>query len=254
MTRPRLIPVLLLRDGGLRKGIRFRDHAYVGDPMNTLRILNEKEADEILLLDVAATAEGRTIPLDLVRRVAEECYMPFGVGGGIRTVEAARDLLRAGAEKVSLNTAAVERPDLVAEASAAFGAQSVVVSIDARRTLWGGTRVHVRSGTRRTRLEPAAWAAEAERLGAGEILLTSIDRDGTRKGYDIGLVRAVAAAVRVPVIACGGAGAYRDLARAIEAGAAAAAAGTIFVMHGPHRGVLVQYPDEREREEAFYAH
>ncbi len=247
MLLPRVIPVLLLRGDGLVKGAKFRDFKYVGDPINAVKIFNEKEVDELFFLDIAATSENRIPSLDLVQRLADECYMPFGVGGGIRTVEQARDLLKAGAEKVTINTAALADPSLITRIAETFGNQSVVISIDVQRTWLGGEKVHARNGTQKTALDPVAWALEAERLGAGEILLTSIDRDGTGEGYDSDLIRRVASAVRIPVIACGGAGAVEHLRDCLRAGAAAVAAGSLFVFHGRKRAVLINFPTEQER-------
>lgn len=247
MLPPRVIPVLLLRGEGLVKGVRFRDFKYVGDPINAVKIFNEKEVDELFFLDIAATGEGRVPALDLVQRLADECYMPFGVGGGIRTVEQARDLLKAGAEKVSINTAAVADPSLITRIAEKFGNQSVVVAIDVQRGWLGGEKVYARNGGEKTARDPVAWAAEAQRLGAGEILLTSIDRDGTGDGYDLDLIRRVCAAVSIPVIACGGAGSVEHLREGLRAGAAAVAAGSFFVFHGRKRAVLINFPTEQER-------
>lgn len=241
--RPRIIPILLLKHGGLVKGVRFRDFKYVGDPMNAVRIFNEKHVDELLLLDITATRDDRAPDPGIVQQIADECYMPFGIGGGIRTIEQMRELLRAGAEKISINTAAVENPALIRDASREFGAQSVTVALDVARNWRGQYRVVTHSGTRKTDLEPVAWTKQAADLGAGEILLTAIDRDGTGQGYDLDLTRTVADAVPIPVIACGGAGRPTDLEQAITTGhAAAAAAGSLFVFHGPHRSVLINYP------------
>lgn len=245
----RIIPLLLLKGAGLYKGRRFRDHAYVGDPINTMRIFNGKDVDEIWLLNITASLGGEETRIDVVEKIAEECAMPFGVGGGIRTIDQIRRILQAGAEKVAVNTAALENPDLIREASESFGAQSIVVSIDVRRDWLGRPRVRSRCGTQREKRDPVAWAVEAERLGAGEILLTSIDRDGTGRGYDLPLVRDVSAAVRIPVVACGGAGTWGHLAEGVRAGASAAAAGSLFVFEGVHRAVLVQFPSYRERVE-----
>lgn len=247
MIAPRVIPLLLMRDGGLYKGVRFRDHKYVGDPMNAVRVFNEKKVDEMLFVDIAASRENRIPDPDFIQQVADEAYMPFGVGGGIRTVDHMRVLLRHGAEKVLINTAAVENPDLISEGAAKFGSQSIVVGIDYVRRRWGGAAVVTHSGRKRVRLHPVAWAIEAARRGAGEILLTSVDRDGTGLGYDVEMIATVAKAVDVPVIACGGAGSYEHLGDAIAAGASAAAAGSLFVFHGPHRAVLINYPDPDER-------
>jgi imidazole glycerol-phosphate synthase subunit HisF len=240
---PRIIPVLLLQEGRLVKGVNFQQHTYVGDPINAVRIFNAKRADELFLLDIAATRRGTIPSPDFVQRVADECYMPFGVGGGIRTVAEMRQLLRAGAEKVSINTAAVETPGLIREASEVFGSSSITVAIDVKRDGQGKEWVYTHAGTRQTDLEPVAWAVQAAEQGAGEIFLTSIDRDGTFGGYDLELVKRVTRAVDIPVIACGGAGREEDLYQVIDtAGAAAAAAGSLFVFYGPHKSVLIQYP------------
>ncbi len=247
MIRPRVIPILLLRGEGLVKGVQFRDYKYVGDPMNAVKIFSTKEVDELLFLDITATSDGRCIPLDLVRKIADEAYMPFGVGGGIRSVKEIKNLLGAGAEKISLNTTAIENPGLIEEAASFSGSQSVVVSIDVKKSWKGDYQVMSHSGTMPTHLQPVDWAIKAERLGAGEILINSIDRDGTMKGYDLELITKVVKAVKIPVIACGGAGSVKDLADAVHAaGASAAAAGSIFVFHGPKRAVLINVPSENE--------
>ena len=233
--------MLLLKDTGLVKGVRFKDHKYVGDPMNAVRIFNSKNADELFLLDIAASSRGASPDPEFVQRVADECYMPFGVGGGIRTVDQIARLVRAGAEKVVLNTAALERPDLIQEAASAFGSQCVVVSIDVGRDLLGRPKVFSHSGSRKTRWDPVEWARQAADLGAGEILLTSIPHDGTGEGYDLDLVRFVASAVDIPVIAAGGAGEAGHFAEAFAAGASASAAGSLFVFKGRLRSVLIQY-------------
>lgn len=247
MLRPRVIPCLLLRGEGLVKGVRFRDFKYVGDPINAVRILSEKQVDELLFLDIAATTEKRTLVPDLVQRIADESFVPFGVGGGIRTVQDIRALLGAGAEKVSINTAAVENPALISAAAETFGSQSVVVSIDVRRKWLGGYCVYTRCGTRDAGLDPVEWAVRAAELGAGEILLNSIDRDGTLSGYDLQLIRSVATAVPIPVIACGGARHAQDIRDAIHIGqASAAAAGSLFVFYGPKKAVLIHFLTENE--------
>lgn len=244
MIKSRAIPVLLLRNRGLVKGVRFRNHRYVGDPMNAVRIFNDKKADEIVLLDIAATAEGRAIDTEFLQRVADESYMPFGAGGGIRNIGDIRGILRAGAEKVIINTAAFSMPGLVKEAALTFGSQSIAVGIDIHRRWTGKREVYVCSGLRPIGLDPVDWAETMVQAGAGEIVLTSIDRDGTGRGYDIELIRIISQRISVPIIACGGAGKYEDLEAAVkEGGAAAVAAGRLFVFHGPHDAVLINYPD-----------
>jgi cyclase len=247
MIRPRVIPILLLRGEGLVKGIQFKDYKYIGDPMNAVKIFSTKEVDELLFLDIYATSENRCISLDLVRKIADEAYMPFGVGGGIRTVKEIKDLLGAGAEKISLNTSAIENPGLINEAASFSGSQSVVVSIDVKKNWKGDYLVYSHSGSKSTSLHPVDWAVKVESYGAGEILLNSIDRDGTMKGYDLKLIADVTSAVNIPVIACGGAGSVKDIADAVHtASASAAAAGSFFVFHGPKRAVLINVPSEEE--------
>ena len=241
MSRPRIIPCLLVENGRLVKTVGFSRPTYIGDPINAIRVFNDKGADELVLLDISATA-GRGPDFELLEKVATECFMPLCYGGGITSVEQVRRVLALGIEKVALNTSAVERPALVTEAAAEFGSQSVVVSVDVRRRWRGRDEVVTRGARKRTGLDPVAFAREAERVGAGELLVTSVDRDGTMRGYDMELIRRVTAAVGIPVVACGGAGSSRDLLAVIdEAGASAAAAGSMFVFTGRHRAVLISY-------------
>jgi imidazole glycerol-phosphate synthase subunit HisF len=242
VLRPRVIPTLLLKGDGLVKGIRFKQHRYIGDPMNAVRIFNEKNVDELVFLDIAATEEQRKPRLEFIEKVAEESFMPFAVGGGLRTIEDIRQTLSCGAEKVVLNTAAVETPYLISQVAERFGSQSVVVSIDYRRNWFGQHQVVIQSGSKTTRLPPVEWAVEAVALGAGEILLTSIERDGMMQGYDLEILAQVTNAVNVPVIVSGGAGAADHMREAIRIGrASAVAAGSLFVFHGPRRAVLINY-------------
>ena len=243
--RPRVIPALLLVDGLLHKTVRFAKPRYVGDPRIAVKIFNDKCADEIVLLDIRATVESRPPDYRLIEEIAGECFMPLAYGGGVRDLETARALFSLGVEKVIVNSAAVTNPLLVTELAERFGAQSVVGAIDVKRDWLGRQRVVTHSGTRRAPLGPAAWARRLEELGAGEILVNSVDRDGTFQGYDIPLIREIAHAVGVPVVACGGAGSIEDCVRAVrEGGASAAAAGSIFVFQGVHRAVLISFPPE----------
>ena len=251
MHKVRVMPVLLLRQRGLEKGVKFRDFKYVGCPVNAARVFNRHNVDELVLLDTCATAEGRGPVIDIVREIARESFMPFTVGGGIRSVDMMWDLLQAGADRVVLNTAAVEDPGLIAKGADRFGRQCMVVSIDARRQ-GGGWEVCTRAAAKPTGLDPVAAARAAEAAGAGEILLTSIDRDGTLEGYDIDLVRAVSGAVSIPVIACGGAGATAHLAEGVyDGGASAVAAGAFFLFYGKRRTVLITYPPDDELRRHF---
>jgi cyclase len=222
MLTKRLIPCLDVKAGRVVKGVQFVDLRDAGDPVEAALAYDAQGADELVFLDITASHEGRAIMLDVVRRTAEGIYMPLTVGGGVRALDDIRALLRAGADKVSLNTAALDRPALVGEAARAFGSQCIVVAVDARRedARWG---VYTHGGRRPAGRDAVAWAREAEDLGAGEILLTSMDRDGTGDGYDLALTRAVADAVGVPVIASGGAGSLEHLREAVTDGGADAA-------------------------------
>ncbi|HEY6213190.1 MAG TPA: AglZ/HisF2 family acetamidino modification protein [Vicinamibacterales bacterium] len=244
MLTTRVIPFLLLKGAGLYKTVRFAAPTYLGDPVNIVRIFNEKEVDEVFVADIGATPARRGPNLAVLRDLASECFMPLGYGGGVKSLRDAEQLYQLGIEKVAVNTAAVENPALVSEIAAAVGSQSVVVSIDVKRTFFGRYDVVTRCGTVSTGRTPADFAREMEQRGAGEIVLTSIDRDGTMQGYDLELIRSVTSVVGVPVIASGGAGSVRHFVEAVrDAGASAVAAGSLFVFQGPRRAVLINVPD-----------
>ncbi|MBE2187353.1 MAG: imidazole glycerol phosphate synthase subunit HisF [Rhodothermales bacterium] len=244
MIPTRVIPALLLRGTGLVKTVRFDQPKYLGDPRNTVKIFNDKEVDELALLDIRATRDGRDPNYALIREIVDEAFMPVAYGGGLRTVEQARQMLQMGVEKVVLNTAAFEQPELVSRMADRFGSQSVVVSIDAKRGFLGRYEIVTHDGTRKQKIDPVSFAQTMERAGAGEIFLNSVDRDGTFEGYDVPLIRSVAEAVTIPVVACGGASSVDDMVIAVKEGrASAVAAGSFFVFHGKHRSVLITYPD-----------
>ena len=229
MLKPRIIPCLDVRGGRVVKGINFVDLVDAGDPVEQAAVYDSQGADELCFLDITASHEGREPLLDVVSRTAEQCFMPLTVGGGVRTVEDIRALLLAGADKVSINTAAVHRPEFVAEAARKFGSQCIVVAVDAKRAEGGRYEIFTHGGREPTGIEAISWSRRMSELGAGEILLTSMDRDGTREGFDIGLTRAVADAVPVPVIASGGVGTLEHLVEGIRAGhATAVLAASIF--------------------------
>lgn len=252
MHKVRVIPVLLLRDWGLEKSIQFETPKYVGCPINASRVFNGKNVDELILLDIIATKEKRGPRLEVVREIASESFMPFSVGGGIHDVDTMWELLQAGADRVIVNTAAVENPGLIREGADRFGSQCMLLSIDVRRHADGRCEVFTHAGTRATGLDPVAHAVHMQEMGAGEIFLTSIDRDGTMDGYDIELIRSVTSAVDIPVIACGGAGCVRHLAEAVYDGhASAVAAGAFFLFYGKRRTVLITYPRDEELLEHF---
>lgn len=243
---PRVIPVLLVSDGYLVKPVAFRKPVYIGDPINAVKIFNEKEVDELVVLDIDATRTGRGANFDLIESIASEAFMPVGYGGGVRDAAEAERIIGAGMEKVVLGTAMLTRPEAVTEISQRIGAQGTVVSVDAKKRFAGGYEAMVTGGGTRTRETPVEWARRAESLGAGEVILTSIDREGSRSGYDLALVRQVTDAVSIPVVALGGAGSPQHLAEALGAGASAAGAGTMFVQHGKHKAVLITYPSPAE--------
>lgn len=251
MIRPRVIPCLLLKNGGLVKTVKFKDPKYLGDPINIVRIFNDKEVDELIFLDISATIENHGPNFEMLGKITSECFMPLGYGGGIRDMDDVQKLLAMGVEKIILNTSAVENPMLIRAVADYAGSQAVVISMDVKKTLLGKFEVCTRSGKKATGLDPVKFALEVEKQGAGEIFVNSIDRDGMMQGYDLELVRRVADSVTVPVVACGGAGNIQHLAEAIKAGASAAAAGSMFVFHGPLRGVLISYPAPEELRRAI---
>lgn len=248
MHRPRVIPVLLLRHAALVKTERFANARYIGDAINAVKIFNDLRADELVLLDIDASREQRTISTDLIKSVGEEADMPFAAGGGIRSLRQVRDILAAGAEKVVIGSYAAENPKFVEEAATRFGSSTIVVCIDVKtdpRT--GERRVWTMNSTRRTQYDAVEFARSMQSNGAGEIIVQAIDRDGTMKGYDIDLIRSISVAVEVPVVALGGAGTVQDFHDAHVTGLASAlAAGSMFVFHGKKRGVLINYPRPSE--------
>lgn len=249
MLRTRVIPALLLRGRGLVKTIKFQDPTYVGDPINAVRIFNDKEVDELVFLDITATIENHPPQFELIHDIATECFMPFGYGGGIHDIDTANKILKMGSEKVVFNSAAVKL-DLIKQAAETFGSQSVVVSIDAKQMGRGKYEVFTHSGTLNIKRDPVQFAQDVEAVGAGEILLNSIDRDGTMKGYDLRLLKNITTVVNIPVVALGGAGSLQHFQEAVrDGGASAVAAGSMFVFHGPHRAVLINYPTQEDLKE-----
>lgn len=240
--RKRIIPVLLLLNRGLYKTVHFKDPKYVGDPINAVKIFNDKEVDELIFLDILATRERREPDYELIHQIATECFMPVCYGGGIRTLEQIRRIISLGVEKVAINSRAIEQISFIGEASREFASSTIVVSIDVKKDLFGTYRVHGVSGSKKTDLKLESYVSLIEDHGAGEVLLTSIDRDGTMSGYDLVLIEAISKRVSLPVIACGGASNVEDLRLALDHGASSAAAGSLFVFRGKHRAVLINYP------------
>jgi cyclase len=246
VLKHRVIPCLLLHDRGLVKTTRFAKPQYVGDPVNAIRIFNEKEVDELVVLDIEASTAGREPAYDLIADFAGECFMPLCYGGGIRTVDQAQRLFALGVEKVCVRTGALRNLQLVSDIATRFGNQSVVVSVDVSKNMFGRYRLHP---VKDVATMPDNWESfltSAVNAGAGEILLNAVDRDGTMAGIDAKLISAAAKDCRVPLIACGGVGSLADIKSAVMAGANAVAAGAFFVYHGPHRAVLITYPRHDE--------
>lgn len=249
MLRPRIIPCLLVHKGGLVKTVAFGKPKYVGDPLNAVRIFNEKEVDELMVLDIDATRERRDPDYTLIRNLAAECRMPLAYGGGVHTVEQFERLVSLGVEKVSVSAAAVVDPGLIERAAARVGRQSVVAVLDVRKK-GKGWEVFIHNGSRATGLDAVAFAQKAEALGAGEIVVNSIDHDGEMKGYDLDLARSVRAAITRPLTVLGGAGRLADISGLVrEFGTIGAAAGSLFVFKGVYRAVLINYPSRADKED-----
>ena len=252
MFRPRVIPVLLLKGQGLVKSKQFKNHRYIGDPVNAVRIFNDLQADELIFLDILATKEKRTISTDFVKNVGEEANMPFAVGGGINSINQIRQILHAGAEKVVLNTGAIHHPEFVRQAADMFGSSTITVCIDVKKKFLGTEQVWTVGASKATGKSPVSVAVEMEKQGAGELIIQSIENDGMMQGYDIPLIRKISEAVTIPVVALGGAGTKIDFKQAIDEGyASAVAAGSMFVYHGPRNAVLVNYPTPEQLSELF---
>lgn len=250
MLRPRIIPCLLVHKGGLVKTVQFKNPKYVGDPINAVKIFNEKETDELVVLDIDATAAGREPSYEMISHLALECRMPLCYGGGVKTSDQAKRIVSLGVEKVAISSAAVENPALVGQIAAEVGSQSCVVVLDVRRDPKSASYgVWTRNGTHATGKDAIELAREAEQRGAGEIVVNSIDNDGMMRGYDLELARCLRDAVNLPVSILGGAGSLKDIAALIEAcGVVGAAAGSLFVFKGPFRAVLINYPQPAQRE------
>lgn len=235
------------------KSVRFSNHRYIGDPINAVKLFNDLKADELVFLDIQASKTHQPISVDFIRKVGDEANMPFCVGGGLRVIDDIRTALRAGAERVVLNTAAAEDPEFIRKASEEFGSSTIVVSIDVKKNFLGKEHSYIYSGTRTTGFDPVSFARLAEEKGAGEIIINSIDNDGLMTGYNISLIKRVSEAVRIPVVALGGAGKSSDFKQAIKEGfASAVAAGSMFVYYGQRKAVLINYPSRKEKEVLFF--
>lgn len=250
MLRPRIIPCLLVRNKGLVKTVKFAPSKYVGDPINAVKIFNEKEADELIVLDIDATATGAAPDFVMIQKLAAECRMPLCYGGGVTTVEQAKRIIGLGVEKVAISAAAMANPNLISAIAAEIGSQSVVVVLDVKKSLFGKYEVYTSNGQKSTGRSPVEVAQQAEKLGAGEIVINSIDNDGQMKGYDLDLAAKVREAIRLPMSVLGGAGSLLDIGRLVSAcGVVGAAAGSLFVFKGSYRAVLINYPDQAQKED-----
>lgn len=251
MTQARVIPCLLIRGNGLVKTRKYKDPVYIGDPVNAVRIFSDKEADEIVILDIDASKKGLEPNYELIAEIAGEAFMPLAYGGGVRNLEQIKRLIRAGVEKVVINTQATESMNTIHEAVKIFGSQAIVGAVDVRRKIFGGYAVVSNSGTVETNLNLQQHLSNLVKAGVGELFINNIDRDGTMEGYDLTLVKAVSKSL-VPVVVCGGAGSLEDMTEAVfEGGASAVAVGSMFVFHGKHRAVLINYPKATELEKIF---
>ncbi len=249
MLRPRIIPCLLVRSKGLVKTVKFGPTKYVGDPINAVKIFNEKEADELIVLDIDATTTGFEPDFAMIQKLAAECRMPLCYGGGIKTVEQARRIIGLGVEKVAISSEVILNPNLITEIAAEIGSQSVVVVLDVKKSLFGKYEVYIHNGKKKTGRTPVEVAQQAERLGAGEIVINSIDLDGQMTGYDLNLATKIREAIRLPMTLLGGAGSISDIGSLIQnCGVVGAAAGSLFVFKGIYRAVLINYPSIIERD------
>jgi cyclase len=233
------------------KTVKFNHPSYIGDPVNAIKIYNEKEVDELILVDISATIENKPPSFSLITEIADECFMPLCYGGSIRSLEDVKKIFSLGVEKVAINSYAAENPQFIKRASEMFGSQSIIISMDVRKSILGSYTVYTNSGKKSLRLDPVSYARKMEGLGAGEILLNSIDRDGTWEGYDVDLLKKVTDAVSIPVIALGGAGRIDHFSDAVKSGASACAIGSMAVYQGKNKGVLINFPLREEIEKVL---
>lgn len=252
MLKTRVIPCLQLIDESLVKTVKFGKHGYIGDPINTVRIFNELEVDELCFLDIRATVEKRQPNFKILHEIADECFMPLSYGGAVKDPDTAFKILSIGFEKIVLNTGAIETPSVVTAIAERSGVQSVIASIDLKKNIWGKYQVFSHDGTRKTNLHPVEWAVKLEELGAGELLVTSMDRDGTWSGFEVEILKEIAANVTIPVIANGGAGSLDHISRVVkEARVSAVALGSMVVYQAQDLGVLVNFPDKAQLEKSI---
>tara|TARA_B100001057_G_scaffold501028_1_gene619809 strand:- start:6293 stop:7051 length:759 start_codon:yes stop_codon:yes gene_type:complete len=251
MLEKRAIPVLLLNGKRLFKSIKFNKKIYVGDPINTIKLFNEKEVDEICILEIQSTNSKIDPDYSYIELLASQCYVPLSYGGGINTINKAKNILSCGVEKVVINSYATKNISFIEELSKETGSSSIIVSIDIKKNFFGKYSIYSHSGRRKYKKDIYDYIDQIQKYGAGEILINSINRDGMQCGYDIELIKKIAKRIKVPLIVCGGAGSLEDLSDAVKAGASAVAAGSLFVFKGPHRAVLINYPSYSKLQSIF---
>lgn len=252
MLRPRIIPSLLIQDKGLVKTVNFKNPKYVGDPINAVKIFNEKEVDELAVFDIDATAKGLEPDYSLIERLANQSRMPLCYGGGVKTVEQAQKIFSLGIEKIALSSAVVEKPSLITQIADRVGSQSVIVVLDVKKKLFGSYEIYTHNGKKATGINPFKFIEEAQRLGAGEIIINSIDQDGLMKGYDMELIDKIREKISLPLTVLGGAGNLQDIGDVIKRhGIIGVAAGSLFVFKGVYKAVLINYPTKLEKENLY---
>lgn len=252
MLLPRVIPCLLVHEKGLVKSIKFKDYKYIGDPINAVRIFNEKKVDELMVLDIDASANNLEPDMKMIKNLADECRMPLCYGGGIKTVSQAGRIINLGVEKVAISSAAVENPDLISQISKELGSQSVIVVLDIKKKLLGRYEIYIHNGKKSTGLDLFSYLKVVVEKGAGEIVINSIDNDGMMSGYDVKFAKSVYDAISIPLIVLGGCGSLDDIKKLVEeTGTIGAAAGSLFVFKGPHKAVLINYPNREDKEKLF---
>lgn len=253
MLRPRIIPSLLVHEKGLVKTVKFKDSKYVGDPINAVRIFNEKEVDELAVFDIDTTVLGNEPDYNLIEKLANQSRMPICYGGGVRTVDQAQKIFSLGIEKIALSSAVIHNPTLISEISEKVGSQSVVVVLDVKKKIFGGYEMYTHNGKQSTGIDPVTFAVKAQELGAGEIIINSIDKDGMMNGFDMNIISKIREIVTIPITVLGGAGNINDIKKVIkEHGIIGVAAGSLFVFKGKYKAVLINYPDRNIKEQIYY--
>ena len=252
MYRPRIIPTLLLKGNGLVKSIKFKKHNYIGDPINAVKLFNDLKADELVFLDINATHQNRTISKDLVKKIGEEANMPFAVGGGIKTLKNIEELLKVGVERIIVNSYATESPEFIKTAVNNFGSSTIIVCIDVKNQIFKGEKVFIKNGKKSTNYNPLDFAKLMQSFGVGELIIQSIDKDGTMTGYDFELINKIASVLTIPIIALGGAGSMNDMKKLFQYRSVnGLAGGSVFVYKDKMRGVLINYPNKSEIKKIF---